>query len=109
MDGGELRLDLDAAVRAGSDLHDAAERMTRLREGAGELLATGGAASPWGRDALGKAFAANYDPYAEPVLRLWHDAARRAALMGEQIVAAARRAAAVDEAGARRLDRTGGL
>ncbi|MBV1855513.1 hypothetical protein [Catellatospora tritici] len=104
MDSGELRLDPDAAVRAGGDLHDAAERMARLRDGTGERLAAGGTAAPWGRDALGKSFAANYDPYAGPVLQLWREAAQRAALMGEQIVEAARRSVAVDEAGAQRLD-----
>ncbi|GHJ48454.1 hypothetical protein Cs7R123_57960 [Catellatospora sp. TT07R-123] len=109
MDGGELRLDPDAAVRAGADLHDAADRMARLRDGAGERLATGGTAAPWGRDALGASFAANYDPNAGPVLQLWRDAAQQAALMGQQITRAARRTAEVDRAGAHRLDQAGGL
>jgi hypothetical protein len=67
----DLRMDAVAARRGAACLADAGHMLTSSRGDKGALLDDEGAAHPWGGDALGHAFQANYDQIVPAVLDAW--------------------------------------
>jgi hypothetical protein len=107
MTSDEINLDPARAASAGHLLGDSGSAFSGVLETAATPIEEAAASKPWGADALGSAFAANYLEPATELLEVWKSAADRTTQLGQEIVTAVDSTVSADDAAAHRVGAAG--